>query len=40
MLQNHKKSKKSSLVKTLLDYNIMFYYKVANYKCNRSETVP
>ena len=24
----------------LVDYNIMFYYKVTNYKCNRWETLP
>ena len=40
MLQNHKKIKKSRLVKTLLDYNVMLYYRVANYNCNRWETLP
>ena len=27
------------LVKILLDYDIMFYYRVANFKCNSRETL-
>ena len=34
------KNNKSRLVKTLRDYNVMFYYRVANYKSNRKETLP
>ena len=34
------KNNKSRLVKTLRDHNVMFYYRVANYKSNRKETLP
>ena len=34
------KNNKSNLFKTLLDYNLMYYYRVANYKCNRLEILP
>ena len=42
MLQNHNKKIgwKSRLVKTKLDYIIMFYYRVVNCKFNRWETLP
>ena len=40
MLQVHNENKKSSSVKTLLGYNVMLYYRVANCKCDRWETLP
>ena len=35
IIKNFKNLKNKGLVKTLLEYNVLFCYKVTNYKCNR-----